>query len=107
MRRENWKLTHLELKKKKSNRENPGESKEQNPGTEDKVLSHLVILRGRLGLFPVMVAFMCPGFMGLHGTSTHFIFHLLKLLTIASNFNTYFQGHSLQNALVMKENAGK
>ena len=92
------------IKKKKSIRENPWKSKEQSPGTEDNVLSCLVILRGRLGSFPVMVTFMCPGFMGLHGTSTHFIFHLLKLLTSTSDFNTYFQGHSAQNAVVMKGN---
>lgn len=92
------------IKKKKGSRENPGKSKEQSPGTKDNVLSCLVILRGRLSSFPVMVTFMCPGFMGLHGPSTHFIFHLLKLLTSASDFNTYFQGHSAQNAVVMKGN---
>lgn len=61
------------IKKKKISRENPGKSKEQNPGTEDGVLSCLVILRGRLGSFPVMVTFMCPVFMGLHGTLTHYL----------------------------------
>ena len=94
-------------KKKKISRENPEKSKEQKSGTEDNVLSCLVILRGRLGSFPVMVMFMCLMFMGLHGTSAHFIFHLLKLLTTASDFNTYFQGHSVQNAVVMNGNTNK
>lgn len=105
--RKNWKLTNLELKKKKISRKNPEKSKEENSGTEDDVLSCLVILRGRLGSFPVMVMFMCLMFMGLHGTSAHFIFHLLKLLTTASDFNTYFQGHSVQNAVVMNGNTNK
>lgn len=94
------KLKNLELKQNKQN--TLGKT-----GAEDHPLSCLEIVKYRLGSFLIMVTFMCRGFKSLRGTSTHFIFHLLKLLTTSIYFNTYFQGHSVQNAVVTKTSKQK